>query len=120
MINFYAPDEVWKRVEDKEIPKNGCGAGWTASIIPDRWFGLDFTIPCAIHDEMYSLGKTNEDKIIADRVFYNNMLRAVEARPFYLRYIGRKLAKGYYKAVRDYGATAYWDGKNKTSEMRVI
>jgi len=118
MINFYAPEKVWERLADKTIEKNGCGAGWTASLIPDRWFGLDFTMPCAIHDEMYALGITNEDKEIADRVFYNNMLRVVETRPKCLQFLGRRLALRYYQAVRDFGSVAYWSGKNNPEEMR--
>lgn len=118
MIQYYAPPEVWVRLEDKTIPKNGCGSGWTAILIPDRWLGLDFTISCAIHDEMYALGKTHEDKEIADRVFLNNMLRAVKDRPFYLQPVGRFLARQYYDKVVKYGAPAFWDGKNNPEEMR--
>ena len=118
MVKFYAEPEVWDRLSDKEIPKNGCGAGSTAWLIPNKWFGLDFTIPCGIHDEMYALGKTQEDKIIADRVFYNNMLRAVEARPWYLQPLGRRLALRYFQAVDQFGAVSFWEGKNKPDEMR--
>lgn len=115
---FYAPDAVWVRLEDKTIPKNGCGSGWSVYLVPDRWFGLDFTMPCAIHDEMYTLGKTHEDKVIADRVFYNNMLRVVEERPRCLQPFGRILARRYYNAVVKFGGTAYWADKNNPDEMR--
>ena len=118
MIKFYAPEEVWKRLEDKTITKNGCGSGLSAFFVPDKWLGLDFTIPCGIHDEMYSIGKTYEDKEIADRVFYNNMLRSVESRPKILQPFGRIIAYQYYDKVKKYGATAYWDGKNRPEEMK--
>lgn len=117
MIQYYAPPEVWPRLIDKNIPKNGCGAGFTAWLIPDKWLGLDFTIPCAIHDEMYALGKTIEDKEAADRIFLNNMLRTVNDRPFLLQPAGRFLAWQYYDKVEKYGAPAFWEGKNKLEEL---
>jgi len=120
MINYYIPPEVWKRLVDKNIPKNGCGAGWSAILIPDKWLGLDFTISCGIHDEMYYLGETFEDKVIADRVFLNNMLRVVNTRPLCLQPFGRVLARQYYDKVVKYGGSAYWDGKNKPEEMRYV
>jgi len=118
MIYYYSSNEVWELAESGKMETNGCGAGWSAYIIPDRWFGLDFTMACHLHDCAYQLGKTNEDKIIADRVFYNNMLRAVKARPKYLQFIGRRLALRYYQAVDEFGGVAFWEGKNNPEEMR--
>ena len=120
MVELYIPKEVWERLEDKTIEKNGCGSGWSAGLIPDVIFGLDFTMPCAVHDEMYFLGRSVEDKHEADRVFLNNMLRMVEQRPWYLQGYGKWVAKRYYEAVVLFGASAYWDGKNNKEDMRKV
>lgn len=117
MVNYYIPENIESRLFDKSIPKNGCGSGWNAWLVPDTLFGLDFTIPCAIHDEMYAVGKTIEDKDEADRVFFNNMMREVNSKSCFKRWYGRKIAKRYYDTVRDYGAVAYWDGKNTEKEI---
>ena len=118
MIQYYASPEVWKNIEGNKVKANGCGAGWSAWIIPDKWFGLDFTMACHIHDAYYDIGKTNEDKVIADRIFYNNMLRVVESRPKCLQFIGKRLALRYYQAVKEFGAVAFWSGKNNPDDMR--
>ena len=121
MIEYFAPPEVWKRLADKSIPKNGCGSKWTWWLVPDSLccLGLDMTIPCAIHDEDYALGKTYEDKIVADRRFKNNGYRAVEAMPSCLRGMGYKLVDLYVSGVQGTLADiAYWRGKNKPEEMR--
>ncbi len=113
-IRFYVPENVKARLYDKEIKKNGCGSGWNAALVPDNWFGIDFTIPCAIHDEMYAVGKTTEDKNEADRVFLNNMLRVADAESCVFRGLGRFLARRYYDMVVTYGGPAYWADKNES------
>lgn len=115
VIRFYIPGNIEKRLTDKNIKKNGCGSGWNAALVPDNWFGIDFTIPCAIHDEMYAVGKTIEDKNEADRVFLNNMLRVANEQRCLFKSLGRWLARKYYNVVVGFGGVAYWDGKNDTS-----
>ena len=120
MINYYAPKKVWDRLKDKTIPKNGCGSKFTYWIVPDKFccLGLNLTIPCAIHDEQYALGKTNEDKIEADRIFRNNGYRAVEAMPKLFRPIGRIIVDGYVSSVSGgLGNVAFWRDKNNPEEM---
>ena len=116
-VRFYIPENIEKRLSNKDIEKNGCGSGWNAAIVPDSWFGIDFTIPCAIHDEMYAVGKTIEDKDEADRVFLNNMLRIANEQSCLLRGIGRFLARRYYNTVVNFGGVAYWDGKNEPDRV---
>ena len=66
------------------------------------------------------MGKTIEDKYVADRVFLNNMLRAVRGRPWYLQAYGEYIAKKYYDAVDVFGTVAYWEGKNSKESMRKV
>ena len=121
MVEFYIPSkEVEDRLLDKSIPKNGCGSGWSTYLVPDSFILFDFTIPCAIHDEMYFLGKTIQDKEEADRVFLNNMLREANSKSCFIRPIARAMAYQYYDKVVKYGGTAYWDGKNKENQMKSL
>ena len=116
-LEFYIPQIIKYRLYDKSIKKNGCGSGWNALLVPDSIFGFDFTIPCAIHDEMYAVGKTLEDKNEADRVFFNNMMRVVESKSWWKQSLGKWLATKYYNTVVDYGAIAYWKGKNNPENV---
>lgn len=122
MIHYYADPKIWDRLNDKDIAKNGCGSKFTHFLVPDSFccINLDLSIPCAIHDEMYAIGKTYEDKIVADRVFKNNGYRAVEAMPKYLRFIGYTIVDIYVRGVKGTLADiAYWRGKN-INYMRIL
>jgi len=92
---------------------NGCGSGWSARLIPNTIYFLSIREACRIHDYMYSVGKTIEDKEKADRVFLNNMLRIIEAHDkwYYPHSLARRRALTYYEAVVNFGSTAYWAGK---------
>ena len=116
-IRFYIPENVESRLCDKSVKKNGCGSGWNAALVPDNWFGIDFTIPCAIHDEMYAVGKTLEDKNEADRVFLNNMIRVADTKWCVGKRFGRWLARKYYGVVVNYGGPAYWADKNQPKRV---
>ena len=117
MVEFYIPKNVEDRLFSKDIAKNGCGSGWSVHLVPDDWLFFDFTIPCSIHDEMYSIGTTLSDKDEADRVFLNNMLREADDTTWIARGIARRMAYGYYKAVAKYGGPAYWAGKNEVTQV---
>ena len=95
---------------------NGCGAAdsnfnW---IIPCRIYGTYIGDCCNVHDYMYFIGKTIEDKDLADRCFLNNMLRMIERdkhkwyKPTWLQ---RIRARTYYNAVRWFAGPAYWINK---------
>ena len=58
---------------------NGCGSGWTAKLIPDRFFSINFKICCRIHDLDYKLSNS---KKWADKRLRRNM---------------KAIAKAYYK-----------------------
>lgn len=91
---------------------NGCGAGgWRFDIIPDNLYGLDISEACNIHDWMYTVGETEEDKRTADRVFLENMYQLINDGAWVLRAIRRRAAKGYFESVSHFGAAAFWQGK---------
>lgn len=119
---LFAPEEFWKLTPAALASiVNGCGpAGWKVKLIPNHLLGLSIKKACDIHDFMYYMGKTQADKDEADRVFKNNMLRIIEADSCrLLKPIRRRLAKGYYEAVHDFGGPAFWVGKNPIGSMQV-
>jgi hypothetical protein len=75
---------------------NGCGGkgGWLNP--PD----FIFTASCNHHDFNYWLGNTEEDRLKADRQFYQAMINDANEHPWYKRYFYKTLAWIYYKAVR--------------------
>ena len=95
---------------------NGCGAANAKfDFVPDRIYGTYIGHACNIHDWMYDNGRTIEDKEEADRVFLNNTYRLIERdkhkwyKPTWLQ---RIRAREYYQAVKMFGGSAYWAGKN--------
>lgn len=96
---------------------NGCGSGWNAKLVPDTIYGMSIKDCCCIHDYGYEIGKTIEDKQREDRAFLNNMLRKIDANPhwYYPKRLARLRAKKYYKFVKYFGGTAFWEGKNEVS-----
>lgn len=94
---------------------NGCGAaGAKFDFVPDTIWGIYVGEACAIHDFMYHVGRTDEDKQEADRVFLNNLLRLTTKRkPWYIpAFLPRRRAYKYYTAVKYFGGPAFWAGKN--------
>lgn len=91
----------------------GCGAdGALFDYVPDNFIGVDISLACKIHDYMYSVGNTQEDKVRADQIFYKNLKRIVlNDSGLIFRTTNLRLAKLYYIAVRDLGDDAYWEGK---------
>ena len=120
---LYAPESYWKlRPEIKEVIVNGCGAGSAMfDFVPDNIYGLDISEACNIHDYMYHEGKTLEDKLEADRVFLNNLIRIIDSGTSWkwLRRRRKKIAYLYYNAVSKWGGPAYWENKNNTDNMKV-
>lgn len=110
-IKLYAPREYWElSKEQKSRICNGCGAkgSFLAQILP-QWH---FKEACNIHDYMYLIGKTDDDKKVADRVFINNLHRVTQALPPMQKPLARAIARIYYEAVAKFGYEAFW--KNKT------
>lgn len=105
---------------DGYIPKkncNGCGAGFTAKLVPDTIYGLNITDVCCIHDDRYEHGKNIAYKQMADREFLNNLLRKIDADTVFWRnnrfvkFLMRRRAKKYYMAVDLFGGVAFWKDK---------
>jgi hypothetical protein len=106
---------------DGYIPKedcNGCGAGWTAKLVPNTIYGMDIKPICCIHDDRYeTVEKSIEHKNMSDREFLNNIVRKINADTRWWRnnrmfkFLMRRRAYKYYKAVKYFGGEAYWDGK---------
>ena len=112
---LYAPpgyDEL--SAESKGMVCNGCGPkGLGSWIIPDTLWGLSIEECCNIHDYMYKVGESDNDKREADRVFLNNMLRVVDSGHPLLKFMRKRRAWKYYEAVSHFGGPAFWSGKNK-------
>lgn len=116
-VKLYAPASYW-RCSSAELKAmtGGCGPGGKGDyLVPDTVYGLSVFRACQIHDYMYAVGKTAADKEEADRVFLNNMLRIIDAETKWrwLRFLRRRRAYTYYKAVDIFGGSSFWDGKNK-------
>jgi len=113
MSKLYEPEGYYK--EDK---CNGCGTGWSASLIPNTIYGLCIYRACCIHDYMYEVGTTIEDKEEADRVFLNNLLRIIEAKKawWFPHFLARSRAMKYYESVVNFGGLAFWQNKNEKEE----
>lgn len=96
---------------------NGCGtSGWKGKIVPETMWGLNVTAACQIHDWMYYHGKSEEDRVEADRVFLNNLIRIINAHGGWLAWLRRYRATTYYNAVREFGAVPFWQGKNRPED----
>ena len=91
---------------------NGCGSGRLGAVlVPDSLVGLCIKEACNIHDYMYHVGVTIEDKKLADRVFLNNMSRIVLLEGGPLLQPRLALVRKYYEVVKYFGGPAFWKGK---------
>jgi len=107
--------EEYKRLtpEGKAKICNGCGpASAFIDLVPDTIYGLNISECCNIHDCDYHFGGTLEDKNNADLRLLNNLLILINKGNFWLRWFRRRRALKYYEAVREWGESAFWSGKN--------
>jgi len=119
--NFYykgktltAPDSYWvMSIIRRNKISNGCGPkGWKGNLVPETMYGKNVSDACHIHDYMYHVGKTIEDKKKADVTFYKNLLIIVDGSWYnILVYLRRFRAKTYYKAVSVAGEKHFLKGK---------
>ena len=117
--NVYAPRifvEATLDDDDLENICNGCGSPNSAvpvSKCPQTFLGVPMYIACMIHDYMYYIGVTPEDKDRADRVFRNNMLRLtrLHKKRFVPDFVYRVWIQSSYRAVKHFGGPAFWNGK---------
>jgi len=121
-VELYAPEE-FNHLPPEILAEYGCGPGGIGDIlVPDTVWFLSIKPACKRHDYMYEIGKTEEDKQIADRVFRNNMIRIIVAHTHNKWLLRRRLKRAhlYYKMVRDHGGPFYWEGKNKPEELQSV
>jgi len=114
-VSLYAPKEYWELTAiEKEKICNGCGAkgSWFSKLIPQQ----PFKEACNIHDFMYFVGRTTEDKEIADQVFLVNMWAIVEAhsRRKWLLKIQLKL---FFRGIKSLGEVYFWRNKTFTGSF---
>jgi hypothetical protein len=111
-----APDSYWSASQDeRDRVTNGCGPAnsWVGHLVPNWVGGVNFQPACDIHDWMYSCGCCEADKVKADRTLLFNLLTLVSASavPGAVKLLDREAAWEYYKAVADFGDSAFWAGK---------
>lgn len=121
-IKLYAPQGYIALTPNKRAEIcNACGAKGGIKV-PNTFWGLDISEACNIHDYMYFMGKTYNDKLEADRVFKNNLSRIIEARTSWnlLKRLRHRRKKTYVYVVSELGDTAFWAGKNKPQNLLEI
>jgi len=125
-VALWAPQSYFKlsREELREIiGDGGCGPGkFGDPFVPDNLAGIDIGPCCDIHDYMYDIGKTQEDKDKADQLFLWNMVSVVSTytQDVQVKKFRLWLAKMYYHAVRDHGDSSFWKNKGVGYEEEII
>lgn len=119
---LFAPETYWRLPPDvRDRLYEGCGPGGVGDrLVPDTMYGLSVKRACRIHDHMYEVGETEEDRQEADDVLLNNCLRIIDAhtKNRTLKKLRYRRAYVYYVMVRRYGGPAFWNNKNKPEEFR--
>jgi hypothetical protein len=98
---------------------NGCGPeSMKVKLVPDKILGVNFRDACNGHDGCYHFGEDEEDKRVSDRLFLCNLLAAVDSHCKTSGILDgmektacREAAFEYYRAVADWGDSAFWAGK---------
>jgi hypothetical protein len=122
-VELFAPPLYWNLTnEERDRYRCGPGRGVLERIVPETVYGLCITPACAIHDFMYSVGEDDYDKIDADDVFLNNMVRIIEAHTTskILLCLRLRRAKTFYQMVKIFGGPAFWKDKNKVTEVGFV
>lgn len=117
---LFAPESYWRLPPaEREAYRCGPGRGVLEWMVPNTAWGVDFSPACAVHDFMYSEGRTIADKDEADRVFLNNLIRLIEAAGgnWLIRRLRLRRAQTYYEAVHRFGGPCFWNNKNKPTEL---
>ena len=105
-----APQSYWDASEE-ELDKytGGCGPGKLGDwFVPDTMLGESVFLACQIHDWMYHIGITAEDKKWSDLLFLLNMTILVDDGDS-LDFIRLRTVMTYYEAVSFGGKGAFED-----------
>lgn len=94
-----------------DYKSNGCGDSKTSRIVPDTIYGLSIFEACRLHDWAYVMGKTVEDKNLADFEFLQNLLTIINEHKswYYPHWLARRRAMTYYDAVTRFGHDAFYE-----------
>jgi hypothetical protein len=114
-IVLYAPnDYLYLSRAERDAICNGCGPrSWKFDIVPDTIYGLSIKEVCNIHDYMYHIGTTQQDKWFADALFLLNgclLIMNVSANAIMKTLRVSRMAK-YYLAVALAGNAAFATGR---------
>ena len=98
--------------EEIEARTDGCGpSGWRIDMVPDHLGDVDITEPCLIHDWLYYIGGSEEDRKRADVMLYVNIAAAVLMAGGPMVPLRMAAAVMYYKAVRSCGSQFFGRGQ---------
>ena len=98
--------EEFLAMSKKERDKicNGVGAAdGLSKLVPDTVFGMSIKDLADQHDYDYWRGGTTHDRLTADVVFFNNMLRRFKSGSRFLYPFRKHRAKVYFDFLRDFG-----------------
>ena len=113
---FELPD-VFHKLSNDAITAiwNGIGAARSKlnELIPKSILWLNIELPSCPHDIAYQFGQTEADKKRADKAFKKNLYIWIDKHSAFkwLARLRKKIAYGYYVAVRDFGDDAFWENK---------
>lgn len=102
---LFRPEFLALTQEEKAKICNGVGAAEGLSkLLPDTVFGMSIADIADQHDYDYWLGGTTADRLNADIVFFNSMLRRFKNMGSAFLYpFRRHRAKVYFKFLREFG-----------------
>lgn len=129
-FRYLAPKKTYWDLSEIEREKlsNGCGPNSEKiDLVPDSLLKVDLGVACEIHDLMYHFGIDNSDKSVSDAIFLYNLINAVDIHcqmtsvvDRAVKIFMREIAFVYYKAVADWGKTAFWKDKGDSIQGRSV
>ena len=102
--------------EQKKFVCNGCG-GKSGFINPPEFL---FNASCNHHDFLYWRGCTEADREVADKQFYEMMLKDIAEAKWYLKPHYHIWAYTYYKSVRLIGKKFFYYGDRPKNMVDLI
>ena len=126
-VELFADAECWefKWQHPEEFASYGCGPGGIGDfLVPDTVYGLSIRDACRVHDWGYRHCKnaSEDDRARHDRILKNNSQRIVDfhTKNWLLKKLRYRRVLTYYYMVKNFGSTAYWSERNKSSEIQEV